>query len=166
MSTNPYAAFLRGQDAASLIKRFPDKLSAVVAALGTAGMERSLAPGKWTVRLILCHLADCEIAFAFRWRQALAEEDPVVQPFDQDRWAKRYASLSWDDALRTFSALRHWNALLLDELSPSDWDRELTHPERGRQTFRTLVETMAGHDLNHLEQLEKIAATEGHVTKI
>jgi len=166
MSTNPYAAFLRGQDPASLVKQFPEKLTAVISELGTAGMEHSLAPGKWTVRQILCHLADCEIAFAFRWRQALAEENHVVQPFDQDQWANRYAALSADDALRTFVALRRWNALLLDELSPSDWERELTHPERGRQTFGTLVETMAGHDLNHLEQLEKIAARAGNVTKI
>jgi hypothetical protein len=166
MSTNPYAAFLRGQDAVSLVKQFPDKLTAIVSELGTAGMALSLAPGKWTVRQILCHLADCEIAFAFRWRQALAEENHVVQPFDQDRWSNRYASLSADDALRTLVTLRHWNALLLDQLSPADWERELTHPERGRQTFRTLVETMAGHDRNHLEQLEKIAARFGNVTKI
>jgi hypothetical protein len=158
MSTNPYAAFLNGQDAGSLVKQFPDKLAAVVSKLGTDGMGRSLAPGKWTAAEILCHLADTEIAFAFRWRQALAEEDHVVQPFDQDHWAKRYASLSADDALRTFTALRHWDIRLLDNLSPADWERELTHPERGRQTFRTLVETMAGHDLNHLGQLEKIAA--------
>lgn len=166
MSTNPYAGFLDGQDAGSLVIQFPDKLTTVVAELGHVGMERSLAPGKWTVRQILCHLADCEIAFAFRWRQALAEENHVVQPFDQDHWANRYASLSADDALRTFVALRRWNTLLLENLSPADWERELTHPERGRQTFRTLVETMAGHDRNHLKQLEEIAATAGHVTKI
>ena len=157
MSTNPYAAFLSGRDAASLVKQYPEKLTAVISELGTEDMERSLAPGKWTVRQILCHLADTEIAFAFRWRQALAEENHVVQPFDQDHWASRYASLSAEDALRAFVALRHWNVLLLERLSPADWERELTHPERGRQTFRTLVETMAGHDLNHLAQLEKIA---------
>src|SRR5271170_2395066 len=158
MSTNPYAVFLNGQDAASLVKQFPDKLTAVISELRATGMGLSLAPGKWTVRQILCHLADTEIAFAFRWRQALAEENHVVQPFDQDHWASRYTSLPADDALRTFVALRNWNALLLEELTPADWERELTHPERGQQTFRTLVETMAGHDLNHLEQLEKIAA--------
>jgi len=158
MSTNPYAVFLNGRDAASLVKQFPDKLTAVISELRATGMGLSLAPGKWTVRQILCHLADTEIAFAFRWRQALAEENHVVQPFDQDHWASRYTSLPADDALRTFVALRNWNALLLEELTPADWERELTHPERGRQTFRTLVETMAGHDLNHLEQLEKIAA--------
>jgi len=123
------------------------------------GMERSLAPGKWTVRQILCHLADTEIAFAFRWRQALAEQHHLVQPFDQDLWAYRYSSLPGDEALRTFVTLRRWNLLLLEGLSPADWERPVTHPERGQQTFRTLVETMAGHDLNHLQQLERIAAS-------
>ncbi len=157
MSKNPYAAFLNGQDAGSLVKQFPDKLAAVVSKLGTAGMGRSLAPGKWTVAEILCHLADTEIAFSFRWRQALAEEHHVVQPFDQDHWATHYASMSGDQALQAFVAMRRWNSILLDQLSPGEWERHVTHPERGELTFRTLVETMAGHDLNHLDQLEKIA---------
>jgi uncharacterized damage-inducible protein DinB len=158
LNTNPYYRFLAGRSPATLIAEFSGKLIQIVSQLGEEGRERSLAPGKWTVRQILCHLADTEIAFAFRWRQALAEEQHVVQPFDQDLWAFRYISLSAEDALRTFVALRRWNVLLLDSLSPADWERELTHPERGRQVFRTLVETMAGHDLNHLGQLEEIAA--------
>jgi DinB superfamily len=158
MSNNPYASFVGDQDPAQLVGQFPQKLEMIVSKLGSTGMGRSLAPGKWTVAEILCHLADCEIAFSFRWRQTLAEQDHVVQPFDQDHWAKPYSGLSSDQALRTFVALRHWNAVLLGQLSPADWDRRATHPERGEMTFRTLVETMAGHDLNHLQQLENIAA--------
>jgi DinB superfamily len=157
MSVNPYAAFVADRDPGSLVREFPDQLSAVVSELGPAGMRRSLAPGKWTAAEILCHLADTEIAFSFRWRQALAEENHIVQPFDQDHWATHYSSMSGEEALQTFVALRRWNATLLDRLSPRDWDRRAVHPERGELTFRTLVETMAGHDLNHLAQLEKIA---------
>ncbi len=160
MSANPYAGFLEGRDPGSLVKEFPSKLSAVAGRLGPDGMGRSLAPGKWTASEILCHLADTEIAFSFRWRQALAEENHVVQPFDQDLWAPHYSSMSGDDALQTFLALRRWNGILLDRLVPTDWERTVIHPERGEMTFRTLVETMAGHDLNHFAQLEKIAAGE------
>ena len=160
MSANPYATFLEGRDPGPLVKEFPSKLTTVVSRLGPAGMARSLAPGKWTASEILCHLADTEIAFSFRWRQTLAEENHVVQPFDQDLWAPLYPSISGDDALQTFVALRRWNGILLDRLSPADWERTVIHPERGEMTFRTLVETMAGHDLNHLAQLEKIAAGE------
>jgi hypothetical protein len=158
MSNNPYAEFLNGDDAATLVNQFPDKLAPVVSRLGAEGMQRSLAPGKWTAAQILCHLADTEIAFSFRWRQTLAEENHVVQPFDQDHWATHYASIPGEQAMHTLIALRRWNSILLDQLSPEDWDRRVTHPERGEQTFRTLVETMAGHDLNHLQQLEQIAA--------
>jgi len=158
MGGNPYASFLAGRDPGGLVKEFPSKLSQVISRIGPTGMGRSLAPGKWTVSEILCHLADTEIAFSFRWRQALAEENHVIQPFDQDRWASLYPTISGDEALRVFAALRQWNGILLDRLAPGDWERPVNHPERGELTFRTLVETMAGHDLNHLVQLEKIAA--------
>src|SRR5271163_5197350 len=108
MSTNPYSGFVAGRDPAQMVEEFPEKLSDVVSRLGQAGMARSLGPGKWTASEILCHLADTEIAFSFRWRQTLAEENHVVQPFDQDLWAPLYPSISGDDALQTFVALRRW----------------------------------------------------------
>jgi hypothetical protein len=157
MSLNPYAQFLEGRDPVILAREYPAKLTEVAARLGEAGMARSLAPGKWTAAQILSHLADTEIAFSFRLRQALAEDNPTIQPFDQDYWATHYASFSGEDALKAFTALRQWNVLLLDQLSPKDWERPTTHPERGAMTFGTIVETLAGHDLNHLVQLEKIA---------
>ncbi len=159
MSANPYAGFLAGQDPVLLIKSFPHALSAVVARLSQAGMGLRLAPGKWTVSEILCHLADTEIAFSFRWRQTLAEDNHTVQPFDQDLWAPLYPAMAGEDALQTLLALRRWNVILLDRIAPADWKRPAIHPERGEVTFRTMVETMAGHDLNHLAQLEEIAAT-------
>jgi hypothetical protein len=158
MGRNPYANFLNGEDAKSLLKAFPAKLNEVLARLGEAGMGLRLAPGKWTVGEILCHLADCEIAFGFRWRQALAEEAYVAQPFDQDRWAPRYPSTPAGDALRTFQAVRTWNCILLDRLTAEDWRRTLVHPQLGDLTFQTLVEVTAGHDLNHLSQLNEIAS--------
>jgi hypothetical protein len=158
MGNNPYAGFLNGRDAVLLVKEFQAKLEVVLSRIGPEGMGRRLAPGKWTVSEILCHLADCEIAFGFRWRQALAEEDHVVQPFDQEKWAPKYSTMSGDDALQTLLAVRKWNVLLLDRLKAEDWLRPVIHPERGAMDFRTMVEMMAGHDLNHLAQLEKIAA--------
>ena len=110
--------------------------------------------------MILCHLADGEMAFGFRLRQALAEPHHVIQPFDQDAWAKPYSSASFSAqaALEMFSVARRWNLALLDTVSPEDLKKPVTHPERGTMTFETIVETMAGHDLNHLKQLDAIAA--------
>jgi hypothetical protein len=158
MAHNPYARFIEGQDAGSLVRAFPSKLSDVTARLGDLGMGRSLGPGKWTASEILCHLADTEIAFSFRWRQTLALDSHTVQTFDQDSWARRYSLTPGEEALKTFLALRHWNVLLLDRLEPQAWRRALLHPELGEMSFETLVEIMAGHDLNHLAQLERLAA--------
>ena len=160
MAGNPYAKFVEGQDAAQLVREFPAKLSTAVGRLGAAGMGRRLGPGKWTVAEILCHLADTEIAFSFRWRQTLANEDHTVQPFDQDLWAKRYSSTPGEEALEVLLALRRWNTVLLDRLGPDDWERRVNHPELGPMTFRTLVEIMAGHDLNHLAQIKQLASGE------
>lgn len=158
MGRNPYAGFLEGRDATELLRAFPERLSQVVAQLDATAMESRLAPGKWTASEILCHLADCEIAFSFRWRQTLAEKDYVAQTFDQDRWAPRYPSTPGNAALQTFQALREWNVILLERLTPPDWRRTLSHPELGQFSFRELIEITAGHDLNHLAQLNTIAS--------
>ena len=136
------------------------RLAQLFDTLGTAGAERSPAPGKWSARQILCHLADCEVAFAFRLRQAYAEPHHVIQPFDQDAWAGVYESGALDvaAALETYSALRKWNIRFLESVPPDTMSKVLTHPERGGMMFRVVVETMAGHDINHLRQIELIAS--------
>jgi hypothetical protein len=157
-AANPYAAHLENRNPFEVIAATPGKLQQLSAKLGAEGMNRSLAPGKWTAREILCHLADCEVAFAFRIRQTLAEDNHVVQPFDQDKWARTYAAYQVPQALEAFWALRQWNADLVRSVTPQALTKPLSHPERGQLTFKTLIETMAGHDLNHLAQLETIAS--------
>ena len=121
-------------------------------------MERAPAPGKWSARQILCHLADTELAFAFRLRQALAEPHHVIQPFDQDKWAASYAAFEARAAVDVFGSVRKWNIMLIETVPAATLSKPLTHPERGQMTFQTLIDTMAGHDLNHLRQLEGIAS--------
>jgi hypothetical protein len=158
MSLNPYASFLGGQDPLPVIAATAARLSALAEKLGPKGLERSLAPGKWSARKIICHLADTEVAFAFRLRQAAAEPHHVIQPFDQDKWAASYDAFDTRGALDVFLPLRQWNLKLIRSLPATVLAKPLTHPERGTMTFQTMVETMAGHDLNHLRQLETIAS--------
>jgi len=154
---NPYAAHLGNQDALQVIAATPARLSGLIANMGPQGAEKAPTPGKWNARQIVCHLADCELVFAFRLRQTLAQDRHVVQPFEQDDWAKNYGAYSASDALALFSAARMWNCALVNSLAPEAFAKPLTHPERGDMTLRTLIETMAGHDLNHLRQLESLA---------
>ena len=81
----------------------------------------------------------------------------MIQPFDQEKWAANYSAYEMRDALTTFRAIRSWNLALLRSLSPEVHLEPVTHPERGAMSFQTIVETMAGHDLNHLGQLQAIA---------
>jgi hypothetical protein len=153
---NPYAQYLNGQDPVAVIADTAQRLRAIAGELGMKAGTATLAPGKWTVREIICHLADCEIAFGFRLRQALAEDHHVVQPFDQDRWADYYSGYELQQALALFEALRNWNLALIRTAGPGVLSKPVHHPERGEMTFQTLVETMGGHDLNHVAQLEAI----------
>ncbi len=156
---NPYAIYLGSRDPGAVIAETAGRLAAIVHALGESGAEQKPAPGKWSAREILCHLADCEIVFAFRLRQTLAQPGHTIQPFDQERWAERYENLTLNEALDVFSAVRRWNIVLFENASPQDRSTSVNHPERGDMTFQAIVETMAGHDLNHIGQLEAILAT-------
>jgi len=129
----------------------------LVEAIGPTRLEVSPAPGKWSARDIVAHLADAEVVFAFRLRQTLAEDHHVIQPFDQDRWAKSYTACDARLALAALSALRAWNVALIQSVEAPDLSKPVTHPERGTMTFQTIVETMAGHDRNHIKQVEAIA---------
>ena len=155
---NPYASFLGERDPVTVIASTPGHLKTLVDRIGDTAVNHSPAPGKWSVREILCHLADTEIVFAFRLRQTLAEPHYVIQPFDQDHWAARYAAYDATTALEAFTAVRNWNLELIAGVKAEERKREVTHPERGTMTFQVLLETMGGHDANHLLQVEKIAA--------
>ena len=135
----------------------PGHLKSIMTSLSDDQINRSPAPGKWSIREILCHLADCEMVFAFRIRQTLAEPHHVVQPFDQDIWAKPYAAYTAQAALATFAAVREWNLALVRSLPSDAFAKPMTHPERGTMTLQTVIETMGGHDINHLKQMEGIA---------
>ena len=160
MSANPYAKFLGAGDAMEVIATTPARLAALTAGLSAEQADAPTAPGKWSTRQMLAHLADCEIAFGFRLRQTQAGV-PLIQPFDQDVWAESYGRYWLTAAVDCFTVLRAWNVAFVKGLSEADKQRVATHPERGEMTLWTIVETMAGHDLNHLEKLEEAHSQRG-----
>ena len=154
---NPYAKYLDSRPVLEILAGSPGAIAALLASIGPERSAAAPAPGKWSPAEIVCHLADCEVAFGFRLRQTLAEDDHVLQPFDQEKWASTYAGITAQQALGAFKATREWNMILVKS-APSDAGlRRVTHPERGHMTFATLLETMAGHDINHILQLQKLA---------
>src|SRR4249920_887116 len=137
---NPYASFLGDKNALEVIEQTPSNLSGLAVQFVPASMEWRPAQGKWNAREILCHLADSEIAFGFRLRQTLAENNHVIQPFDQEKWAGMYGGLSARAALSAFSSLREWDLALIQHTPAEAMGKKVNHPERGDMTFRTIVE--------------------------
>ena len=169
MATNPYAHHLAGHDPRPIIAATPGRLHQLCCELTPEQLDTPWAasegaPAKWSPHQIVSHLADCELVFSFRMRQTLvanplAPHTPaLIQPFDQEAWATRYAAYDLPAALETFRAVRGWNVKLIGSLSAADFERPAFPPERGALTFQEQIETMAGHDLNHLQQIESVAA--------
>jgi hypothetical protein len=162
MELNPYAKYLDGNDPIPVLTSTSERLHTLTAHLSGAQVNTPPAPGKWSICNIITHLADTEMVFAFRLRQTLAaapdQPHHIIQPFDQEAWAQRYAVYHLEPALALFDAIRNWNLLFLATVSEDDRHHTATHPERGTMTLWTIVETMAGHDINHIQQLERLTA--------
>jgi len=155
LSLNPYAGALGSRDPVEVIEATPVRLGRLLDGLTAKQIETPPAPGKWSVREVMAHLADCEIAFGFRLRQAAAGVQ-MIQPFEQDDWARNYGGYDFQAAMKTYRALRAWNLAFVRSMTEEQKAQVVTHPERGTMTTWTIVETMAGHDLHHLARLEKL----------
>ncbi len=155
----PYVELLGDQKPMQVLRATQQRIVKLARGLGKDGLQLTYGPGKWTAAQVLAHLADCEIAFGFRIRQALAEDDHKIQPFDEKAWATRSEKVKGSQAAKTFAALRAWNIALVRQLKKKDLQRTVVHPERGPETVDILIRIMAGHTLNHLAQLEIIEKT-------
>ena len=136
----------------------PGLLAALLDGVTAIEAERAPAPGKWSLRETMAHLADCEIAWSWRMRQICSEESPTLQPFDQDKWAKAYGAYSFAQAFSTWKALRSWNLEFLRGLSEAHKQRPAIHAEYGEITLEMVVSIAAGHDLHHLNALKSAGA--------
>jgi uncharacterized damage-inducible protein DinB len=154
MSGVPYAEALGGRDAQTVIAETPVRLARVLGGVTAEAAEARPQPGKWNLREVMAHLADCEIAWSWRLRIAYEKDRAEMQPFEQDPWAKMYGQYSLDAAKATFYALRAWNVAFVAGLNEVDRQKVIMHPERGEERLWTIVEIMAGHDLHHLKTLE------------
>jgi len=139
-------------------RRGPELLA--VALTGVFGEEEDFvpAPGKWSIRQVVAHLADSELVMAHRFRQVIAEENPTLIAFDQEAWARNldYARRKPKTSLETFRRVRAENHELLNGLPESAFERSGNHSERGPMTLHQLVETAAAHAESHARQSQAI----------
>jgi hypothetical protein len=136
------------------------KLARLIQGVPTAQLRKRPAPGKWSVSEIVAHLADAELVGAFRVRLILGSPGTPIVPYDQDRWvvSGHYEKRDPRKSVEQFRVLREGNLALLKTLLPEQWKHYGMHAERGQESIEQIVRMFAGHDINHLRQIEAILA--------
>ena len=156
MHKNPYAADLGDLDPLSALENTPEEIRRVVEGWPADRFEKSYAPGKWSARQLLVHLAQTELALPNRARYALSQDAYVAQPFSQDDWLALDGGLDARSALNAYLALRKMNVAMFRRLTPDQRERGFTHPEYGQLNVWWVANQMAGHDIHHLRHFQMI----------
>lgn len=160
--TSEYLARIReyaqGKDPLAAQRQAPTVLDKLLAHASDERLTIRPSADKWSIGEILAHLAEDEIATAWRYRQMVEHSGIELAGFDQDMWARigGYSSRSPHESLTLFRLLRQANLQFLDGLTQEQWQCFGTHTERGRITVKDLAVHMAGHDANHIEQISRI----------
>jgi len=155
--TTNYSKYLGDQEPLATIRRNIETIRTLTRPWTPDRFERSYAPGKWTARQVLTHLAQTELALGNRARMALSTPNYAAQRFDQDDWIRRETRLTGLEAVDTFAAIARFNLALFEGLSPSDRQIAMSHPEYGSITVDWIIHLLPGHQLHHLEHLKQIA---------
>lgn len=151
---------LAGQDPLKVQAATAKKLAKLTRGKSPAKLRKRPVPDKWSASEILAHLADVEIVQSWRMRLILGAPGTPVQAFDQDAWvtACHYDKRDPRKSLEQFRILREANLALFKSLTPDQWKHHGMHAERGEESIQHIVRMLAGHDINHLEQLEALLA--------
>jgi DinB superfamily len=145
-------------------EKSPKEIASAVSGLSPATLRYKPAPDKWSILEVLGHLADIEMVYGYRLRQMLADEKPVIAPMDQDAWAKHlgYLEAPAPELVAAYGLNRHHNLRLLRRSKLEDLAKSAFHPEYKKDvTVADLVEKMASHGTNHLEQIERLKKDAG-----
>ena len=151
-----YSSDLGDREPLAAIRDNIERLPELTARWTPLDFERPYAPGKWTARQVVVHLAQTELALGVRARMALATPNYGAQNFDQDAWLARETALSGRDGVAVFAAIARMNLAFFESLSTADRETAMAHPEYKSITVDWIVYTLAGHQIHHLAQLETL----------
>jgi len=160
--TNEYTkrilSYSIGKDPIQVLSETPSKLKKFLKGLSKEQLTKRPGKNKWSITEIISHLGDTEMIMGFRIRFSLSESGSPLQPIEQDDWVKnhRYNSRNVSDALEAFTALRKFHVSLYSSLTKNEMERFGIHQQRGKETVEFMIRLVAGHDLNHVMQLETL----------
>ena len=153
-----FAAYVRDKDPIAMQREAPHTLARLIGQEPDEMLGRRPAPGKWSVRAILAHMAEDELVSSWRYRQMIERSGASLAGFDQDEWARLGDYESWTarEAFEMFRSLREANLRMFGRLTAEEWQRYGVHAERGRMTVAELARHMAAHDVNHIHQVRRL----------
>jgi hypothetical protein len=158
--TERILGYVAGKQALAVQAATPGRLDRLIDGVSMERLHTRPAPDQWSISDIIAHLADGEIVGAFRMRLILGSPGVPIAAYDQAQWAisGHYDARDPRQSLEQFRVLREGNLALLESLSPEQWQHYGLHSERGQESIELMVRMFAGHDLNHLQQIERILA--------
>ena len=156
--TQRILANAQGEDPIKVQSATTKKLGRLIKGIPTAKLRKRPAPEKWSVAEILAHLADVEIVIGWRMRSILGAPGTPVQAYDQNAWviSGHYEKRDPRRSIELHRVVREANLALLKSLLPDQWKLFGKHAERGQESIEHIVRMVAGHDINHMLQIERI----------
>ena len=133
------------------IAEAPARYREAVRGLDDRQLDTPYRPDGWTVRQVIHHVPDSHMNCFVRWRLALTEEEPVVKPYDEAKWAElhdaRTAPVSV--SLSLLECLHDRWVNLMGAMSDSDFKRKLRHPDLGLMDLNTVLAGYSWHCRHH-----------------
>ena len=148
---------LGDQNPLDLLQRTASTLADIVRNHSAAVLRTRTVEGKWTPNEIIGHLADGEWVYGYRLRLILCEDNPTLLGTNQDLWVagQEQNDSAPSEHVEMFRTMREFNLALWKRTSPSDLQRTGLHNERGPESLAVMLRMMAGHDLSHLDQIDR-----------
>ena len=153
-------AHVEGKQPLAIQAATAKKLERLIKGVPASALRKRPAPDKWSPGEILAHLGDAELVIGFRMRLILGAPGTPIAAYDQDSWVTslHYEKRDPQKSVEQFRVIRDANLALLESLTPEQWKQYGMHSERGQETIEQIVRMTAGHDINHLQQIERILA--------
>lgn len=156
--TTRLLGYIKGRKPLGVLKTTPGKVRSLMKKAARAKMQKRPKPGRWSAAEIIAHLAESELVIGYRLRKVLEKSGTPIQAYEQDDWQKNagYLHRNPGEALELFAVLRKNNLALISSIPRSKWKNYGVHSERGKESVAQMVDLYAGHDINHLRQLQPL----------